>query len=295
MTIEQLLTKYFHPDAEFILAHVLKKSREFVLAHPEYTLNFFETWNYKKCVRARKNNIPLAYITGHKEFFGFDFVVNKHTLVPRPDTEVLVELVLEELRAKNESEKILLIDVGTGSGCIPISIKKTRNKKQETSKFDKKIQNKLEVFATDISAKALKVAKQNAQKQNVDITFFQGNLLEPVLKNFSVESKYSSLVLTANLPYLTQKQFDEEPSIQKEPHTALVAHENGLELYKKLCEQIANVQKQNIFVSPITMYFEIDPSQTETLTTFVKNTFENCSIEVKRDYCGVERILITKI
>ncbi len=288
MTIEQLPTKHFHPDGEFILAHVLKKPREFVIAHPEYTLNFFEVWNFKKCVRARKRGVPFAYITGHKEFFGFDFVVNKYTLVPRPDTEVLVELVLEELDQKKESEKILLIDVGTGSGCIPVAIEKT---------FDKNPSKKniLQTLATDISSRALKVAKHNAHMQNVDITFFQGNLLEPLLKNFSFETKYSSTLITANLPYLTQKQFDEEPSIQKEPHSALVAHENGLELYKKLCKQIADAQKQNIFVSPITMYFEIDPSQTELLTQFVKNTFENGSVEVKRDYCGVERIAIIKI
>lgn len=283
MTILQLLTKYFHPDGEFILAHVLKKPREFVIAHPEYRLNLVNVWHYKKCVRARKRNIPLAYITGHKEFFGFDFLVNINTLVPRPDTEVLVELVLEELDQKKESDKILLIDVGTGSGCIPISVEKKLNKKN------------IQTFATDISAKALKIAKQNAQIQNVDITFFQGNLLEPLLKNFSVETKYFSLILTANLPYLTQKQFDEEPSIQKEPHSALVAQENGLALYKKLCEQVVDAQKQNTFVSPITMYFEIDPSQTETLTEIIKNIFRVCSVEVKRDYCGVERVLITKI
>ena len=210
-------------------------------------------------------------------------MVNKNTLVPRPDTEVLVELVLEELDQKKESDKILLIDVGTGSGCIPISVEKKLNKKN------------IQTFATDISAKALKIAKQNAQIQNVDITFFQGNLLKPLLKNFSVETKYFSLILTANLPYLTQKQFDEEPSIQKEPPSALVAQENGLALYKKLCQQVVDAQKQNTFVSPITMYFEIDPSQTETLTEIIKNIFRVCSVEVKRDYCGVERVLITKI
>lgn len=288
MTILQLLTKYFHPDGEFILAHVLKKPREFVIAHPEYRLNLVNVWHYKKFVRARKRNIPLAYITEHKEFFGFDFLVNKYTLVPRPDTEVLVELVLEELDQKKESEKILLIDVGTGSGCIPIAIEK---------KFDKNPSKKniLQTLAMDVSSRALKIAKQNAQIQNVDITFLQGNLLEPLLKNFSFETKYSSLIVTANLPYLTQKQFDEEPSIQKEPHSALVAQENGLALYKKLCEQVVDAQKQNTFVSPITMYFEIDPSQTETLTEIIKNIFRVCSVEVKRDYCGVERVLITKI
>ncbi len=253
-------------DAELLLAHILKKSREFVVTYPEHTLSFFQTYKFFSLVKKRASGISLAYLTGHKEFFGLDFLVNNYTLVPRPDTEILVEKVLEEL--KHTSTKIL-IDIGTGSGCIPISIAKNTN------------QN-IQFFATDISKNALKIAKQNAEHHHVPIQFLKGNLLETILQK---DIPLQNIIITANLPYLTQKQFDEEKSIQQEPHSALVADDAGLALYKELLTQIQQNNVTGIF------FFEIDPSQSQILSEYITKSFPNTKIQIIKDLCGRERVV----
>ncbi len=255
-------------DAEVLLAHVLAKPREFVVSHPEYIADVIQRIRFFNMVRMRKKGYAVARIIRTKEFFGFDFTVNKHTLIPRPDTEILVEAALKEAAD-------ILIDVGTGTGCIPISMLK--NIKNSYKK----------VFAIDISKHALRVAKKNAQKHNVDITFFKGNLLQPILHE-NLQNK--KIIITANLPYLTEKQFQDEQSIQREPKNALVANDNGLELYKKLIDQI-----KTLTATEITCFFEIDPSQSKALSAYIKKILSNTSIEIKKDLAGQDRILSFKI
>lgn len=266
-------------DAELLLAHVLDKPREFLIAHDNEKIGLLDYLKIQRLIKKRKNGIPLAYLIGYKEFYGLDFFVNKHTLVPRPDTELMVEEVVQEIK-KSKNQKITLIDVGTGSGCIPISI------------LDAIRTSGLSVirkcYATDISKNALKVAKKNAKKQNVHITFKQGNLLEP-FTNQLIDKSTNNLIITANLPYLTQTQFDEEPSIQHEPHSALVTNKEGLALYEELLHQ---VKKQvPSFQFPVTMFFEIDPSQTENISSMIKTIFPKATIEIKKDLSGKDRIV----
>ncbi len=258
-------------DAELILAHVLKKKREFVITHPEFLVPCFPKFRFQNSVSKRTKGIPLAYLTGHKEFFGLDFLVNKHTLIPRPETEVLIEEALKEIK-KNTT----IIDVGTGSGCIPISIIKSLKANSTT-------------YATDISAKALRMARKNAAKHAVEIKFFKGNLLEPIIKNYDLLTIGSELIITANLPYLTQKQFDEEVSIQHEPHSALVAEDNGLALYKNLLNQIQFLISN--FQFRISAFFEIDPSQSLPLSKHVHNLFPNPEIKIIKDGMGNDRVI----
>src|SRR3989338_2100407 len=115
-------------DAEVLLTHVLGKSREYLIAHDDKKISLLRAWRYQLLVLLRRRDTPVAYLTGHKEFFGLDFFVNRHTLVPRPETETLVECVLEllatvgkRLTADSRWQKTIVIDVGTGSGCIPIA------------------------------------------------------------------------------------------------------------------------------------------------------------------------------
>ena len=281
MTIQKLLTTHTHEDSEFILAHVLKKPREFIIAHPEHNVNFFERQKYKKCIQKRNAGISFAAIIGHKEFFDFDFLVNKYTLIPRPETEILVQSVCDEV--KQTSGTHILFDIGTGSGCIAITLAK----KLEYA-------HKLEVFASDVSAQALKVAKKNAKKHDVNITFLKGSLLEPFFKISQTRETPTHLLITANLPYLTQQQFDEEPSIQYEPHTALVTHDNGLALYKELCKEIISVKKYTLFSARIHLFMEIDPTQTNELTQFIKNIFPKNEIKIKKDYHGDNRVMVVQ-
>ncbi len=270
MTISTLLktaiTKIDRFDAELLLAFVLKQSREHIVTYPEKKVSFFQKYNFFSLVKKRASGIPLAYLTGHKNFFGLDFFVNKYTLTPRPDTEILVEEVLKEI--KNTSKNIL-IDIGTGSGCIPISIAKH-------------IPQNIQIFATDISSSVLKVAKKNAERHNVNIQFLKGTLLEAILQN---NIPLQNIILTANLPYLTQKQFDDEKSIQQEPHSALVAADAGLALYKQLLTQI---QQNN---STGTFFFEIDPSQSHPLSEYITKLFPNSKTHIIKDLCERERVI----
>ncbi len=281
MNIDAIL-KHSTPrrESELLLAYVLKKPREFLIAHPEVKISKLQETRYKYLSWKLRRGYPLAHLTGHREFYGLDFLVNKHTLVPRPETELMVELAVQAIKSqKLQVKSCVLIDVGTGSGCIPISIQRTLNKEQGAS----------ECIAIDISKPALRVAKKNAKKHGTNITFLHGNLLQPLTNHRSLFTDHCSLTITANLPYLTKSQFDSEPSIQKEPYSALVADDNGLALYKELLEQI------KLFVTryrlQVTLFMEIDPAQTVSLTTHCTEQFPHGTIMTHKDLLGHDRIV----
>ncbi|HCW74922.1 MAG TPA: peptide chain release factor N(5)-glutamine methyltransferase, partial [Candidatus Marinimicrobia bacterium] len=156
-----------HLEAEILLSEILKKPREFILAHGERALTKPQITDYKLLIKKRLKGMPIAYITGEKEFYGLKFKVNKNVLIPRPETELMVE---EALKLTADGTPAAIIDVGTGSGCVIITLAK-------------QIAN-CEFLATDISAKALAVAGQNAKLHGVakKIKFLKGDLLEPIAK-----------------------------------------------------------------------------------------------------------------
>lgn len=276
-------------DHELLLSLISQKSREYIISHPEISLSFFQKIKLKNFINKRKHGLPLAYITGHKEFFGLDFLVNKQTLIPRPDTELMVELAIEKINRQSsiDNKQLILVDVGTGSGCIPIAILK--NLSIETIK-------NLKVFATDISKSALNVAQKNAKKHDAKVAFLHGNLLEPVLNlcknsnNNATVEQWGTLIITANLPYLTQAQFDAEPSIQHEPHSALVADNGGLSLYEEMLQQIKQLAISHKLPA-INCLFEIDPSQSSRMSMLIQSYFPDSSIEIKKDLAGQDRIV----
>jgi release factor glutamine methyltransferase len=275
------------PELLIILSHITKKPKHFLLAHLEHPLTFFQKlkWHYKKWSFLR--GMPIAYIVGHKEFFGLSFKVNRHTLIPRPDTEVLVEEVLIHINQKinsNKNDTLHIIDIGTGSGCIPISVSK------------KSDHPNLKIIATDISKSALKIAKQNAAHHSAEIDFYRGNLLSPI-KSYLLDLEKSGvkheIILTANLPYLTHEEFHNEASIQYEPYSALVASEEGLGLYRKLITQIEQLGKQ--FSIPLSAYLEINPSQADKLIYLVKKTLPDAKTVIKQDLSGKDRVVLACI
>lgn len=279
-TLYQLHSKIPPLDFDLLLSYTVHKPKEFFFAHPEYQLTFWQKLKLYYFLLQYKRGLPISYITHHKEFFGLDFLVTKHTLVPRPDTEIMVEEVIKEIQnQKSKIESFILIDIGTGSGCIPIAIMKTVNHKN------------IKPFAIDISKPALRVSKKNAQRHNVEIDFLHGNLLEPILNNLNskFQIQNSSLIITANLPYLTQEQFDTESSIQHEPHSALVAEEGGLKLYKELLLQIKEVLA--ISNLQLTTFFEIDPSQTSLIISEIKKSLPTAQVKVIPDLGGRDRIV----
>lgn len=257
-------------EIRLLLATASSRDVTYIHTHPEYTLKISEYVRFRWYAYRRTQGYSIAAIVGHKEFFGLNFFVSKHTLIPRPETELLVEEALQVL-----TNNTTLIDVGTGSGCIPIAILKSTSAKNVIA------------FATDTSSRALQIAKKNARIHGVPITFVKGNLLTPVPD--TIFSKVP-VILTANLPYLTQQQFDMEPSIQREPHSALVAENKGLALYEALLWQI-----QTHFTSNITALFEIDPSQTQPLLLLIKKILPQAHTKIKNDLAGRDRLVILAI
>lgn len=252
-TLEQALTLLqsknidsAYLDAELLLAYVLKKPRSFVLAHPEKTLTNSQVKNYRQLVRKRASHIPLAYLLGHKEFYGLNFVVTKDVLVPRPESELLVDLALTKLQANPGPS--LLVDIGTGSGCLLL----TTLKKLPKNRVVKGI-------GLDISTAALRIAQKNAHTQGLkNTTFLRSNLLSSLLKRPFLYKNYQQIVILANLPYLTTKEISQEISISREPRLALDGGKHGLALYKKLAQQISQLSTLGI---PLTIICEINPHQ----------------------------------
>lgn len=232
-------------DAELLLAHVLKKERSFLLSRPELLLTPRQHKLFSELAKKRLKHYPVAYLLGRKEFYGLDFIVTPDVLVPRPESELIVDL------AKNlGGSDTLLIDVGTGSGCLPVTL---------APYFSK-------VLALDISPKALAVARQNAKRhRRKNIRFIQSDLLS----NAPNIGSCARIVITANLPYLTAAETKNEKSISREPKLALYGGKDGLALYRRLAKQLAILKREHPHLS-IALLCEINPKQKSALALIWK-------------------------
>ncbi len=295
MNIQSFLKKYAsqieHLDLEILLSATVKKSREFILTHPDRILSQKKIRVLKSKIRRRQQGKPLAYLLGEKEFYGLKFKVNRKTLVPRPETEKLVEEALKSIHQKGqEIKKILIIDIGTGSGNIIISlVKSLGNLKKQSWKF--------KFFGSDLSAGALRLAKENARKNKVGkkIKFFQGNLLDPLFKkSFGLNTLPSSswLVLTANLPYLSKKIYQSSsPEVRIfEPREALLSSKRGLSHYLKLLEQIKKIKKKNSLLK-ILVFLEFSPEQKNPLEKIFQENFSDGHLVFFKDLAGKNRVV----
>jgi len=213
-------------DAELLLSFALNKDKEYLYTHSEKEINKKKLNKYFKLIKKRAKYIPIAYLLGYKEFYGLKFKVNKHVLIPRPLTEEIVDKAINVIKKNNDISNI--VEIGTGSGAIIVALANKLNC------------NKYNFYATDISSKALKVAKYNAKKNNVKryITFKKGNLIKPV-KDLKID------LLLTNLPYLNKDDL-REPSIKYEPKKDLLEKNH----YKKLFKQI----KKYLLKAPIIIY-----------------------------------------
>ena len=273
MTIFEIISKYKgkldYLDIEIIIANSLAKTREFVLTYPEFKISKTKLERIEINIKRRLKGEPIAYIIGRKEFYGLNFIVNKSTLIPRPETEMIVELVKNEINKTESAADI--IDIGTGSGCIIISVASTTNSK-----------SKLSFYGSDISKEALLVAKKNAKANgaNKKIKFLHGNLLQPFLNNKKLISK--KIIITANLPYLSRNIYQSAPiDVKKfEPKSALYSSENGLQHYRKLLQQTISLKNKE---NEIIILLEISPEQKTLLTKIIKSITPLAEIEFKKD------------
>lgn len=243
-------------DTEVLLAHVLEKRREYINAHPERPLNIVERKLYKKIIQKRRQGKPVAYLTGKKEFFGLEFLVTKDCLIPRPETEMLVS---EAIKLAKNYENPRICDVGTGSGAIAIALARHVAGARVT--------------ATDISKKALDLARKNAQAHNEDITFIQCDLLP--------DGRFD--IVVANLPYLRENDTGISEETRKyEPHLALFGGgKDGLSLYKKLFGDIEGRTSK-----PDCVLGEFGQGQEEAIKTMLPDA------EIKNDLAGIPRLFI---
>jgi len=265
-------------EQELILAHILKKSREYVLTHPELSLTKAQKRQFEKLINRRKNHEPLAYILGHKEFYGLDFKVNRNTLIPRPETELLVEETLKNIQTYKHINKLSIIDVGTGSGNIIITLAKN-------------IKEKNNYFAVDISSKALAIARFNAKNNKVDkkIKFIKSNLLNYFTVHCSLLT--DSCVIVANLPYLSQKIYSSTiPDVKNfEPKSALLSGPDGLAHYERLLKQI-KLLSVHCSLSTIHCFLEISPEQKPKIGKIIRRYFPKSKTIFKKDLAGKWRV-----
>jgi len=274
---KEYLRKIDYLDLELIIAHALKKPREFVASHPEYGISESRSAAIRSFIARRAKHEPLAYILGHKEFYGFDFEVTPDTLIPRPETELLVEDVLRHLQTADRGQKTV-IDIGTGSGNIIISLVKTLTDSEfqiSNSKF----------YGIDISEEALRVAKRNAGKNPArgKIKFLHGNLLEPLIKIRCAFRVPHPIIITANLPYLSREIYDATlPNVKKyEPKSALYSPAEGLAHYEALFKQLEKTFAG--YGSQVDIFLEISPEQKTKLPKLIKKYLPGARIEFRKD------------
>jgi release factor glutamine methyltransferase len=283
MNIKELTQESKLPrlEAELLLAFLMARPREFIIVHEKDVLLPALIKKFKAAEKKRLLNFPLAYLTGRKEFYGLDFKVNKNVLVPRPETETLVEMVLNYARQKKNG--LDFIDIGTGSGAIIVSLA------SELAKQSELIFNSSSFLGLDISRAALGVARQNAKLHNLNkkIAFLQSDLLKNIPAN-SLED--SHLVIAANLPYLTPKQTSEEPSISREPKLALDGGPDGLKYYRELFKQLKKVKFASLL-----LICEIDPGQAKTIKLNAQKIWPSARLKIVKDLRPQARFLKLEI
>ena len=231
-------------DAEIILAHTLRKNRTFLHSHQDEVLNPRDLEIANARLDLRLDRVPIAYIIGHKEFYGRNFKVTPSTLIPRPETETIVDTVKRLVSQTTLlADKINLVDVGTGSGCIGITIK------LECPEVD--------VTLIDISQPALNVARTNSKSLNADVNILKSDLLS----NYPFKTN----IIVANLPYVDETWDFLSPELQYEPSDSLYADNSGLALiYELIDRSVANLPSSGYLV------LEADPSQHSQIIDYAK-------------------------
>lgn len=256
--------------ARMLLANVLNKSKEYLIIHSEENISKDLENNFFLKIERLKNNEPIQYILNCQEFMGLDFYVDENVLIPQPDTEILVEEVIEiASKIQNESQ-IKILDMCTGSGAIGISIAK--------------LLKNVQVYASDISNEALNVAKKNSEKNALSIDFIQSDLFE----NFSKDYKFD--IIVSNPPYIKTeviKTLSEE--VKREPIVALDGGKDGLVFYKKIIKESRNFLNSDGYLA-----LEIGYDQREEVQKiFIENGYKN--IYSKRDLSENDRIVIAQV
>ena len=250
-------------DARWLLEYVLDKPHSYLLAHADDRLSGPCLMHYFELVARAEKGEPLPYIIGRTQFRYYAFSVTPDVLIPRPETELLVD---KALRWANGRSGLQVVDIGTGSGCIAISLAKELNAPR--------------VCAVDISAEALEIARQNAQSCAATIDFCMGSLLEPVVG--------SADLITANLPYITDDEWTALDDAVKlhEPALALRGGVDGLDLVRQLLQQAIHKLRPSGAI-----FLEIGWQQGAATVALAQTYFPKANVTCHQDYAGHDRIV----
>ena len=254
-------------EAEVLLRHVMDLRRDTFFASLDEDMTTDQEALFLGLVTQRVAGTPLAYITGHREFFSLEFAVNPDVLIPRQETELLVERVLE-LAKHHTGEALTVVDVGTGSGAIAIAIAYSWPDAA--------------VCATDMSPEALKVAAENCLRHGVAdrVRLEQGDLLEPI--DAPVD------IVVSNPPYLTSEDMAlASPEVKREPADALHGGDDGLDVIRRLLRQLPSKLKPGG-----SAFIEIDPRQLEGVMGLAREAFPVAGVSFERDLLGLARVVI---
>lgn len=256
--------------AEILIRHHLRLSRQ------EWLLSLRESIPEAKVEQIERDiqnhaatGVPVQHLTGIEAFYGRSFRVNEHVLIPRPETEELVQAVIERLSSDGQSVRIA--DIGTGSGVIAITLALELNNAQ--------------VFATDISEAALQVARQNAEKLHADVTFCQGDFLSPF-----IHAQKPFDIIVSNPPYIAKSEASELSDTVRDfdPEMALFADGNGMAAYHQIIRQMKEIPlTQKSFLA-----FEIGYQQGNLVKEQIQHVFPDSKVEIKQDINGKDRIVL---
>lgn len=251
-------------DAEVLLAHVLDVDRAWLHGHPERQLTASQRQRFRRLVDRRGAHVPIAYLTGRKEFYGHNLHVSPAVLIPRPESELLVDLAVDWLRARPAVRKV--IDLGTGSGAIAIAIAKAVRS--------------VRVIGIDADVATLSVAAENVIEQRLvsRVELKRGDLLR---------SARPADLIVANLPYLSAaRRRSAGPELSYEPKAALDGGTDGLDLIRRAMQQAPSVMRAHGC-----LLFEFDPGQSRRIERLAKATWPGASVVIRRDLAGRDRVL----
>jgi release factor glutamine methyltransferase len=255
--------------AEVILAHALKITRTQLLARLDETLGPDQLDRFQTDLDRVANGEPLAYVVGHREFYDLDLITDRRALIPRPETECLIEYALARFA---DHPAPVIADIGTGCGAIAITLAKHLPRAR--------------VIATDLSADAIELARANAGRHDVEarIDFRVGDLLEPITEPLDL--------LAANLPYIDDKDW---PFLAKtirghEPRMAFLGGPNGLDLVRRMLRDAPRVVRPGHLI-----LMEIGAYQGEDVTAIAQQSFPSARISIKPDYAGLDRLAVIEV
>lgn len=249
-------------DAQVLLCDVLDVGRAYLFAHGDESLSFEQFEQFEQVIQRRVRGEPIAYILGTQGFYDVELMITPAVLIPRPETELLLE---DALRLMEDKADPTVADIGTGSGALAVTFAKHKPQSR--------------VYAVDVSRDALNIARQNIGKYSVSVTTLHGNLAQPLIDN-----NIKLDLLMANLPYIRTDEMDDLAVSVYEPHLALDGGVDGLDLVRELFTQLSQVCNDGAWV-----LLEIGAEQGDSLKQLVQDVFD-VRCEIIKDYAKLDRI-----